>query len=93
VSRVNLITVTPAGDPHVFGVVVSGAAGETRHRVTVPPAEAEAAGTAPVDLVRAAFEFLLEREPADAILPEFEIGVIRRYFAGFDEAMARRFGR
>ena len=88
----NQITVTPAGGPRVFDVVVSGAAGETRHRVTVPPAETEAAGAAPVDLVQAAFEFLLEREPAEAILREFEIGVIRRYFAGFDEAMARRFG-
>jgi hypothetical protein len=92
VGRVNQITVTPAGDPHAFAVVVSGTAGETRHIVTVPPAEAEAAGAAPADLVEAAFEFLLEREPADAILREFEIGVIRRYFAGFDEAMARRFG-
>ena len=88
----NRIIVTPAGGPRVFDVVVSGAAGETRHRVTVPTAEAEAAGAAPADLVQAAFEFLLEREPADAILREFEIGVIRRYFAGFDEAMARRFG-
>ena len=87
------ITVEAAGDPDVFSVVVSGAEGQTRHRVTVPPAEADAVGTGPADLVRAAFDFLLEREPARSILPEFEIGVIRRYFPEFDEAMARRFGR
>jgi hypothetical protein len=89
---VTVITVEAAGDPQVFSVVVCGTTGQTRHRVTVPPAEADALGTRPAELVRAAFDFLLERESARSILPEFEIGVIRRYFPDFDQAMARRFG-
>src|SRR5690606_3515059 len=39
---------------------------------------------APQRVVRAAFEFLLEREAADAILPRFDCSVIRRYFPEVD---------
>jgi hypothetical protein len=93
VPTVTRITVEAAAGPHEFSVVVSGGTWETRHLVTVPPAESDALGAEPAELVRAAFEFLLEREPARSILQEFEIGVIRRYFPEFDDAMALRFGR
>jgi len=43
-------------------------------------------------LVRASFEFLLEREPAASILPRFDLTVIERYFPEWRAEMRRRFG-
>lgn len=45
----------------------------------------------PEALVRASFEFLLEREPAGSILPRFELPVIQAYFPDFEDTMQRRF--
>lgn len=42
---------------------------------------------APHSVVRAAFEFLLDREPASSILPKFDCAVIRRYFPDVDEVL------
>lgn len=67
----------------------------TRHRVRVPEAHFRrlAAGRAgPEELVRASFEFLLEREPPECILPAFVITAIGRYFPEYERAMANRFG-
>jgi hypothetical protein len=44
-------------------------------------------------LVRASFEFVLEREPATSILHEFSLDLISRYFPGYPaEIRARRRG-
>lgn len=42
---------------------------------------------APERVIKAAFEFLLEREPASAILQEFDCAVIRRYFPEVDREL------
>ena len=39
---------------------------------------------APEKVIKAAFEFLLEREPASAIMAEFDCAIIRRYFPEVD---------
>jgi hypothetical protein len=54
----------------------------TSHVVAIPPGFAASLGVAANDeeLVRASFVFLLEREPASAILPKFGLDVIARYF-------------
>ena len=44
---------------------------------------------APERVVRAAFEFLLSREPADAILSKFDCAVIRRYFPDVDRELPK----
>lgn len=44
---------------------------------------------APEKVVRAAFEFLLAREPATSILPRFDCSVIRRYFPDVDAELPR----
>lgn len=41
-------------------------------------------------LVFETFEFLLEREPASAILRTFDLRVVDDYFPGFDAEMAHR---
>jgi hypothetical protein len=42
---------------------------------------------APEKVVRAAFEFLLGREPASSILTRFDCAVIRRYFPEVDSEL------
>jgi len=42
------------------------------------------------ELVRRSFEFLLEREPKESILSEFDITVISRYFPGYEAEITRR---
>jgi hypothetical protein len=44
------------------------------------------------ELVRASFEFLLEREPATSILREFSLDVISRYFPGYPAEISARLG-
>jgi hypothetical protein len=59
----------------------------TEHRVTVDPADLERLDRGAADperLVRAAFAFLLEREPASSILRSFDLPVIGRYFPGWE---------
>jgi hypothetical protein len=63
--------------------------GTSRHRVSVPARF----GTEDLErVVRASFEFLLEREPASSILPEFSLDVIGRYFPEYDSDLPRRLG-
>jgi len=44
---------------------------------------------APEKVVKAAFEFLLEREPASAILSRFDCSVMRRYFSEVDSVLPK----
>jgi hypothetical protein len=73
-------------------VVVSN--GErTAHIVDV--ADADLAGLDPEALepdrlVRTSFEFLLEREPNTAVLREFELPEIARYFPEYEETVRAR---
>lgn len=46
--------------------------------------------TAPSTVVERAFEFLLLREPASAILSKFDCSVIRRYFPEVDKELPKR---
>jgi hypothetical protein len=64
----------------------------TTHDVTVVPRDVEryAPGTVPERLVEASFEFLLEREPKDAILSRFDLPVIERYFPEYARTIRER---
>lgn len=44
---------------------------------------------APEKVVHAAFEFLLEREPASSILAKFDCSLIRRYFPEVDAELPK----
>jgi hypothetical protein len=73
------------GDPLEFVVTVRGKR-ETKHAVVVCEATLEQLappGTSPERFVRAAFEFLLDRESNESILPRFDVSVIERYFSDF----------
>lgn len=84
------ITVTPAGGD-TFHVEVSGdGESTTTHEVVVTDrALAQfAASREKADLVRASFEFLLEREPRTSILAQFELPVIARYFPDYPDRIS-----
>ena len=79
--------------PREFEVRLSEGDGGTSHRVTVPETLIWELGLAEDDLesvVRESFEFLLEREPASSILPEFSLNVISDYFPEYREELPRR---
>jgi hypothetical protein len=82
---------TGDGDPLELEVEVREGAGQTRHRVTVRRNTLArlAPGHSAEDLVRAAFAFLLEREPKESILASFDVTVIGRYFPGFEREIER----
>jgi hypothetical protein len=76
-----------------FRVRVSDGKGETSHTVTLKLADFEriAGGKIePAELVRMAFEFLLENEPKESILGRFDLPLIGRYFPNFEPEMRRR---
>jgi hypothetical protein len=79
------ISITCA-EGRTYAVTVDGT---SRHRVSVP----EHFGDEGLErVVRVSFEFLLEREPASSILPEFSLDVIGRYFPEYEGELARRLG-
>lgn len=61
--------------------------GTSRHRVSVP---ARFGDEDSARVVRISFEFLLEREPASSILPEFSLDLIGRCFPEYEDELARR---
>jgi hypothetical protein len=77
-----------SGDPLEFAVEIREGRSATRHRVTMARATHEAlgAGVEPATCIRAAFAFLLEREPKESILDQFDVTVISRYFPEFEDA-------
>lgn len=81
----------PAGDGYTCLVTVGDASSTTSHRVQVRLADLDrwASGRSPEELVRQSFEFLLQREPKESILKEFDLAVIQRYFPDFSDAIRR----
>lgn len=55
------------------------------HVMTVWPSDMEryAPDATPEELIEASFRFLLEREPKESILRQFELPVIERYFPDY----------
>ena len=85
------ITVTRRADG-TFRVQTSAG---TSHEVSVPagfPDQLGCGDVAPEDLVRASFEFLLERDPANSVLHEFSLDVISQYFPGYPAEIRARLG-
>jgi hypothetical protein len=75
------ISVGPAGESR-YHVTVEEDGARTEHDVTASPADLAryGPGVKPDRLLEASFEFLLEREPKEAILRRFDLPAIERYF-------------
>ncbi len=83
---------TKMDDPYEFAVTVRERGSETHHRVTMTQATFETLTSGQVSLdkcIRAAFEFLLEREPKESILSRFDVTVISTYFPNFEGEFMR----
>jgi hypothetical protein len=80
------VSCTPDGDGHRCRVEVSDSSSTSRHVVRVSRSELErwGRGRSAEQLVRDSFDFLLQREPKESILREFDLSVVRRYFPDFD---------
>lgn len=82
------------GDNHwTFDVSVERSGARHAYKVTLSWADYDLwshGRVAPQRVVEAAFDFLLEREPAAMILSRFDCSVIRRYFPEVDKALPRR---
>ncbi|MGH6888753.1 MAG: hypothetical protein ACREHF_06105 [Rhizomicrobium sp.] len=86
------IHVIDDGDPLRFEIRVGDSERATRHEVTMSRAQFDglSRGSAtPEQCVRAAFRFLLDREPGEAILRCFDIAVIGSYFPEFSREFPR----
>ena len=88
-SRIE-IAVSPEGNGHVAEVTVRDRT-TTTHRVRVSREERERYGGGDVsDLVRRSFAFLLQRESNTAVLREFDLSAIERYFPEYATEIRRR---
>ncbi|MBF0626205.1 MAG: hypothetical protein HQL82_15545 [Magnetococcales bacterium] len=79
-------------EPLAFEAEIVEGGSRTSHRVTMDSATREhmgCTGMDPVRCVEAAFRFLLEREPKEAIMVQFDITVIGRYFPQFFREIGR----
>ena len=79
-----------------FEVVIRERDSESRHLVTMTQAAYQrlTAGRHPPErCVKAAFGFLLDREPKESILGRFDILVIGRYFPEFERELPKYLSR
>jgi hypothetical protein len=86
------ITVVALGESQYRVTVVDGRH-RTTHVVTATANDVQhyaPPDTAPERLIAASFEFLLEREPASAILSSFALPVIERYFPEYPAVIRQR---
>jgi hypothetical protein len=87
------VTCRPVDDGWSCEVTVGDDAGATRHEVAVNASDLDRlapAASNPEALVRAAFAFLLTREPRESILRHFELMEIGRYFPGWEQEVDGR---
>lgn len=81
------------GKHGTYFVTVSESDSETKHRVQVKDdyARSLTGGKADVKtLLTRSFEFLLEREPKETILPHFDLTAIERFFPGYEAEIKKR---
>lgn len=75
------ITVTPR-EENWYLVTVREGETSTTHKVHLTP-EYLARYATPERLLHASFEFLLQHEPKESILPSFELSLIEHYFPSY----------
>lgn len=86
------VSCTPEGRGYRCEVAVEDRGSSSRHVIRVRGDDFArwAEGRAPEDLVLDSFRFLLEREPKESIMKEFDLSVIKRYFPDYDGAKRTR---
>lgn len=78
-----------------FGVTIIEEGAKTSHLVTLDARtwqKLSGERISAAELVRRSFEFLLQREPKESILAEFDLPLIARYFPEYEGEMKRQTG-
>ncbi|MGH7232642.1 MAG: hypothetical protein ACREJU_14985 [Nitrospiraceae bacterium] len=85
------VTVTHIGGT-TFQVEVREGAIRTIHHVTATQTDVQqyGGGRSAERLIKASFEFLLEREPKESIMSAFALPVIERYFPEYPDEIRKR---
>ena len=87
------IGVTPSGEGH-YRVAIDGPSGASTHYVKLPAHLPRALGIPESvpgrEVVRLLIELTLEEEPQRALPPQFDLGVVDRYFSHYDGDMRLR---
>lgn len=86
------VRATGHDEPMQFEVVLRDGKEEMHYQVTMTRADFERLGDGNVsseECIRAAFLFLLDREPKNSILRRFDVSVIERYFPEFGREFPR----
>ncbi len=82
-------------DEGEFRVVVHEGRGQTSHMVSLEDdfcRRLTGGKFGAEELVRESFKFLLEREPKESILRQFDLSVIGRYFPEYEREIKKRLG-
>ncbi len=86
------VQLTNSTDGYDFQVTVREKGTATRHRVTMSESsylDLSGGAASPERVIKAAFKFLLEREPKESILTRFDVTDIAQYFPDFDREIGR----
>jgi hypothetical protein len=90
-AEIAVVAGTEDAEQLAFQVSVAGDSSQTTHEVTVTRADFERLARGDetgTQFIRRCFEFLLEREPNEAIKRTFDVSVIKTYFPDFEEEIA-----
>lgn len=87
------LTINPLGENR-YQVNIQEDESSSQHEVSVTESHLSryaARGTTAEALLKASFEFLLEREAKESILPKFDLAVIEKYFPEYPKKIRERF--
>ncbi len=79
--------------PGRFRVTVVEAGSQSKHNVSLKTGYYEKLTRKQVpeeELIERSFQFLLEREPKESILREFDLSVIGHYYPGYESEIQKR---
>ena len=89
-AKIGIGTETEGENQWQYEVQVTDAAASYDYQVTLSWSDYDLwsrGRVAPQKVVKAAFEFLLSKEPASSILSTFDCSIIRRYFPEVDSEL------
>ncbi len=85
-----MISVKKISDPE-FLVTIEEKSSRSEHTVTLDDdyyQNLTAGKTTKEDLIKKSFEFLLQREPKESILSQFNLRVIKKYFPEYEQKIS-----
>lgn len=91
-AMIHVERIEAAQEPLEFCVIVVEDRSETKHEVTMAESiyqKLSHGKISPERCVQAAFQFLLDREPKEAILTRFDLTTISKYYPSFEQDFHR----